>query len=362
MESMNESRSIRVIIADDQELVRAGFAMVIGSQQDMEVVAQASDGAEAVTMAETLHPDVVLMDVRMPGMDGIEATRRITSLTAGTDGTQPTRVIILTTFDLDEYVMAAINAGASGFLLKDTEPETLLNSIRTVFQGNAIIAPSATKRLIEKMMQDGYAQHGSLSGGVSNASFNGNAGGVADTTGTVGATGADSTNGIGTAHPTYTDPELELLTDREREVLVEIAHGLSNQEIADKLFISLPTVKTHVAHILAKINARDRVQAVVFAYDNGWYDLPNTHDTAEQVVSASKEVHSPFCRKLSAFSRDIRDLITRVRSLQFQRLYSRFRISGTPLKADSFPQRNECTSFKADRSIRSIRIDLSLRS
>lgn len=269
MESMNESRSIRVIIADDQELVRAGFAMVIGSQQDMEVVSQASDGAEAVTMAETLHPDVVLMDVRMPGMDGIEATRRITSLTAGTDGTQPTRVIILTTFDLDEYVMAAINAGASGFLLKDTEPETLLNSIRTVFQGNAIIAPSATKRLIEKMMQDGYAQHGSLSGGVSNASFNGNAGGVADTTGTVGATGADSTNGIGTARPTYTDPELKLLTDREREVLVEIAHGLSNQEIADKLFISLPTVKTHVAHILAKINARDRVQAVVFAYDNG---------------------------------------------------------------------------------------------
>lgn len=270
MESMNESRSIRVIIADDQELVRAGFAMVIGSQQDMEVVAQASDGAEAVTMAETLHPDVVLMDVRMPGMDGIEATRRITSLTAGTDGTQPTRVIILTTFDLDEYVMAAINAGASGFLLKDTEPETLLNSIRTVFQGNAIIAPSATKRLIEKMMQDGYAQHGSLSGGVSNASLNGNACGVADTTGTVGATGADSTNGIGTATPhIYTDPELELLTDREREVLVEIAHGLSNQEIADKLFISLPTVKTHVAHILAKINARDRVQAVVFAYDNG---------------------------------------------------------------------------------------------
>lgn len=257
MESMNESRSIRVIIADDQELVRAGFAMIIGSQQDMEVVAQASDGAEAVTMAETLHPDVVLMDVRMPGMDGIEATRRITSLTAGTDGTQPTRVIILTTFDLDEYVMAAINAGTSGFLLKDTEPETLLNSIRTVFQSNAIIAPSATKRLIEKMMQDGYAQHGSLSGGV------------ADTTGTVGATGADSTNGIGTARPTYTDPELELLTDREREVLVEIAHGLSNQEIADKLFISLPTVKTHVAHILAKINARDRVQAVVFAYDNG---------------------------------------------------------------------------------------------
>lgn len=295
MESMNESRSIRVIIADDQELVRAGFAMVIGSQPDMEVVGQASDGAQAVALAESLHPDVVLMDVRMPGMDGIEATSRITSLSAApgnaadsaspaADATvsaesaddRPTRVIILTTFDLDEYVMAAISA--SGFLLKDTEPETLLNSIRTVFQGNAIIAPSATKRLIEKMMQDGYAQHGSLTGDVARSgavygSAVGVSGGAAGNgagsmTGIPSPAGAAS-DGSNTSRPAYTDPELDLLTDREREVLVEIAHGLSNQEIADKLFISLPTVKTHVAHILAKINARDRVQAVVFAYDNG---------------------------------------------------------------------------------------------
>lgn len=153
---MSEEQKIRVVIADDQELVRAGFAMVIGSQPDMAVVGQARDGAEAVALAETLHPDVVLMDVRMPGVDGIEATRRISALQhrfapggSALDDAH-TRVIILTTFDLDEYVMAAINAGASGFLLKDTEPETLLNSIRTVYQGNAIIAPSATKRLIEK--------------------------------------------------------------------------------------------------------------------------------------------------------------------------------------------------------------------
>ena len=212
------------------------------------VAGQARDGAEAVALAESLHPDVVLMDVRMPGMDGIEATRQISSLqhrfatTGAQTGPRRTRVIILTTFDLDEYVMAAINAGASGFLLKDTEPETLLNSIRTVFQGNAIIAPSATKRLIERMMEGGLTDQDSL---------------------TI-PTSADTAP----SRPAYTDPELDELTDREREVLIEIAHGLSNQEIADRLFISLPTVKTHVAHILSKINARDRVQAVVFAYEN----------------------------------------------------------------------------------------------
>lgn len=249
VEGMSELQRIRVVIADDQELVRAGFAMVIGSQPDIQVVGQAGDGAQAVSLAESLHPDVVLMDVRMPGMDGLEATSRISALEAAAgDAPRKTRVIILTTFDLDEYVMAAINAGASGFLLKDTEPETLLSSIRTVYQGNAIIAPSATKRLIEKMMEDGYTKHG--------------------LTATDGH--ADGSSTMPGARPVaYTDPELNLLTEREREVLVEIAHGLSNQEIADKLFISLPTAKTHVAHILAKINARDRVQAVVFAYDNG---------------------------------------------------------------------------------------------
>ena len=164
----------------------------------------------------------------------------------------PCRVIILTTFDLDEYVMAAINAGASGFLLKDTEPETLLGSIRTVRQGNAIIAPSATKRLIEQMVRTGMSSAVSSPQPV-------RSGQPADAQPQTPAP-ADSTE--------YVDPELESLTPREREVLVEIAHGLSNQEIAYKLFIGLPTVKTHVAHILQKIKARDRVQAVVFAYEN----------------------------------------------------------------------------------------------
>lgn len=228
---MSDDSRIRIVIADDQELVRAGFTMVINSQPDMQVVGQASNGDEAIRLAEQLTPDIVLMDVRMPGMDGITATEHITRMD---NGGRPIRVIILTTFDLDEYMMAAIHAGASGFLLKDTEPETLLRSIRTVYQGNAIIAPTATKRLIEKMLEPNFHM-----------------------TPAAPAPSAD-----------YTDPELETLTDREREVLVEIAHGLSNQEIADKLFISLPTVKTHVAHILQKINARDRVQAVVFAYEN----------------------------------------------------------------------------------------------
>lgn len=236
MENMENNGVIRVAIADDQELVRAGFAMVINSQKDMQVVAQAANGNEIVEVASKENPDVILMDVRMPNMDGLEATRKILK----EDTNANTRIIILTTFDLDEYVMAAIHTGASGFLLKDTEPETLLNSIRTVYQGNAIIAPTATKRLIESMISKPNDEEKSKE--------------------EISTKNEQNTNAY--------DSCLNDLTDREREVLVEIAHGLSNQEIANKLFISLPTVKTHVAHILGKINARDRVQAVVFAYEN----------------------------------------------------------------------------------------------
>ncbi len=236
---MNDSSVIRVAIADDQELVRAGFAMVINSQSDMHVVSQASDGYEIVDIASKENPDIILMDVRMPRMDGLAATKQIIHNNSRAN----TRIIILTTFDLDEYVMAAIHAGASGFLLKDTEPETLLNSIRTVYQGNAIIAPTATKRLIENMIQQ---NHNSF-----NSDFQSN------------------NNKQDYRSVNISNTHISELTDREREVLIEIAHGLSNQEIANKLFISLPTVKTHVAHILSKIDARDRVQAVVFAYENG---------------------------------------------------------------------------------------------
>lgn len=250
---MENNEVIRVAIADDQELVRAGFAMVINSQQDMQVVAQASNGNEIAEVALKEHPDIILMDVRMPKMDGLEATRKILQ----EDTNSNTHIIILTTFDLDEYVMAAIHAGASGFLLKDTEPETLLNSIRTVYQGNAIIAPTATKRLIENMIQQGKV--------ATNTTENSAANYTAQVSYDVQANPAAQE----TQSCAYTNSAITELTDREREVLVEIAHGLSNQEIADKLFISLPTVKTHVAHILGKIDARDRVQAVVFAYENG---------------------------------------------------------------------------------------------
>lgn len=254
------SSPITVLIADDQSLIRAGFAMVINSQSDMTVVGEAADGKVAVNMVRQLKPDVVLMDVRMPVEDGISATEEITAMDAQTDDAdRTTRVIILTTFDLDEYVMSAIRAGASGFLLKDTSPEDMLSSIRTVHQGNAIIAPSATKRLIEKLIvaPDGMSVSGSQQSPMLQGLTAGN------------SISSPSAADEKTSSPSAFAPELESLTEREREVLIEIAHGLSNQEIADKLYVSLPTVKTHVAHLLAKINARDRVQAVVFAYEAG---------------------------------------------------------------------------------------------
>jgi DNA-binding NarL/FixJ family response regulator len=213
-----------VLIADDHSLQRLGFRMLLESQDDMTVAGEAAGGAEAVRLAAGLHPDVVLMDVRMPGLDGIEATRRITN--AG----GRTRVLILTTFDLDEYAFAGLRAGASGFLVKDAQPAELLAGIRAVACGDAVVAPALTRRLIEK-----YANL------------------------LPAAADAD------TAVPD--DPRLAGLTGREREVLRAIARGLTNSEIAERLNLAESTVKTHVGRILAKIGARDRVQAVIFAYD-----------------------------------------------------------------------------------------------
>ncbi len=209
---------IRVLLADDQALVRAGFSMIIKAEPGIEVVGEAGDGAEAVALAHDLAPDVVLMDVRMPEMDGIEATR---SIVAG-DGAP--RVLVLTTFDLDEYVYEALRAGASGFLLKDAPEDQLLAGIRIVAAAGSLFAPSVTRRLIERF---------------------------------AGARAASR------------PPSLDELTPRELEVLRLVARGLSNAEIATTLFLSEHTVKTHVAHILRKLDLRDRVQAVVLAYESG---------------------------------------------------------------------------------------------
>lgn len=216
---------IRVAIVDDQQLVRAGFAMVIGSQPDLEVVVEAGNGNEALQRIPGQAIDVVLMDVRMPGMDGIAATESLTGV-PDVHGHAP-KVIILTTFDLDEYVLRAIKAGASGFLLKDTPPESMLDAIRTVHAGDAVIAPSTTKRLLDHLIETLPAEERA------------------------------------------TPAALESLTDREREVLVLMARGLSNTEIAQQLFVAEATVKTHVGRILMKLQARDRVQAVVVAYETG---------------------------------------------------------------------------------------------
>ncbi|MCI1748880.1 MAG: response regulator transcription factor [Acidipropionibacterium sp.] len=205
-------------------MVRVGFRMVLDAQPDMTVVGEAGDGSRAVEMSAGLRPDVVLMDIRMPRMDGLEATRQILAADSGT------RVLVLTTFDLDEYVHAALRAGASGFLLKDAGPAELLAGIRSVASGDAVVAPSATRRLLERFLP------------------------------------RDDGDGA----PAPTDPALiETLSDREREVLGCVGEGLTNAEIAAKLFLAETTVKTHIGHILAKLGLRDRVQMVITAYDAG---------------------------------------------------------------------------------------------
>jgi DNA-binding NarL/FixJ family response regulator len=228
-------RPVRVLLVDDQELVRAGFTMVLDAQPDIEVVGEAPDGAQALERLRTVPADVVLMDVRMPRMDGIEATRRIT---AAGDADGGPKVIILTTFDLDEYAFAAIKAGAAGFLLKDAGPAQLVEAIRAVHSGDAVVAPSTTRRLLDR-----FAVH------LPDAERQ--------------ASGA-----------------LETLTAREDEVLRLVAKGLSNAEIAGRLYVSEATVKTHMGRILMKLGLRDRVQAVVFAYETGLVKSGQTGDVA----------------------------------------------------------------------------------
>lgn len=219
---MNASnQATTLLLADDQPLLRTGFRMVLGAEPDLHVVGEASDGHEAVDLARRLLPDVILMDIRMPRLDGIGATRAIVE--AGL----PVRVLILTTFDLDEYVVGALRAGASGFLAKDVPAEELVTAIRTVARGEAVVAPRILRRLLDRFAQ-------------------------------------------ALPDPAAADPpRLAGLTEREREVLVLVARGLSNAEIAAQLRVSETTVKTHVGHLLAKLNLRDRVQAVVLAYESG---------------------------------------------------------------------------------------------
>ena len=214
------SATIRVFLADDQALVRSGFRMLIEAEDDLEVVGEAPDGAATLRELAAQAADVVLMDIRMPVMDGVEATRRIVQSGLGT------RVLVLTTFDLDEYVFAALKAGASGFLLKDARPADLLNAIRDVAAGEAVMAPSATRRLLDQVVPTLPTSPGA-------------------------------------------DRRLDVLTDREREVLIEIAAGATNSEIAATLYMAEGTVKTHIGRLLTKLHARDRVGLVLFAFESG---------------------------------------------------------------------------------------------
>jgi DNA-binding NarL/FixJ family response regulator len=212
--------TVRVLLADDQQLVRAGFRLILAAEPDIAVVAEASDGIEAVNAARRVRPDVILMDIRMPRLDGIAATSELTA-----DKTLTTRVVVLTTFDVDSYVYDALRAGASGFLLKSAAPEELVRAIRVVASGEALLDPAVTRRVIEAFSRTRAAPHPS--------------------------------------------PEFATLTDREREVFTLLARGLSNAELAAQLFVSEATVKTHVARLLTKLGLRDRVQAVVYAHERG---------------------------------------------------------------------------------------------
>jgi DNA-binding NarL/FixJ family response regulator len=231
-----QGRRIRVVLADDDALVRAGLKMVLGTIEEFEVVGEAGDGIEAVALAEALRPHVVLMDIRMPEMDGIEATRRITAAhpagafpdDATGDAPAVPRVLVLTTFELDEYVYDAVRAGASGFLLKRSRPEEVIAGIRVVASGDSLLSPSVTRRLLEEFARS-----------------------------------------TAPAPDRSTNVPVDALTSREREVLTLVAQGLSNREIADELFVGEATVKTHVKRILMKLHLRDRVHAVVYAYDIG---------------------------------------------------------------------------------------------
>ncbi len=210
--------SIRVLLADDQAMVRGGFRMILESEPDIEVVGEAANGEQAVASARRLHPHVVLMDIQMPGGDGLEATRRIT-------GELPARVVILTTFERDDYVFEALRSGASGFLLKNAAPEELVHAVRVVAAGDALLAPSVTRRIVEQFAREPIRPE------------------------------------LG--------EQLDALTQREREVLVALARGKSNAELASELYVSEGTIKTHVSSLLAKLGLRDRVQAVVLAYESG---------------------------------------------------------------------------------------------
>ena len=225
---------IRVEVADDQALVRSGFSVLLNSAPDIEVVGEAGDGREAVELVARAHPDVILMDIRMPDVDGLEATRLITAGPA----TASTRVLVLTTFDLDEYVFEALRCGASGFLLKDTLPADLIAAVRVVADGDALLAPNVTRRLIEELVR--------RPGRVERAA----------------------------------PPGLEQLTEREHEVLVAVARGMSNAEIAEALYMSHATAKTHVSRVLTKLDARDRAQLVMLAYESGVVEPGQGHPTA----------------------------------------------------------------------------------